>query len=264
MAIKNLNSEVVNFKTTLQKHAVFNRIQSLSGLRIFTTYHIILVWDYMSLLKSLQTQLTCIQTPWKPVQSPYIRFLINSLVLKEESDIAADGNYASHYEMYRHAMQEMGADVSLMDNLMENIECEIPVFSAIEKSSIPGPLKDFLEYTFYVIQKAPIHEQAAVLCYGREGFGHHLLLKLLEPMQEKYAGQLNSFIYYLRRKNEINEKYHTQLSGILLQELCGDDTLKWQQATLAANQSLRNRLRLFDFINEKILYPSDKGHLFRD
>jgi len=155
--------------------------------------------------------------------------------------------------MYRKAMQTMGAGVSLMDNLMVKIEADIPVFSAIETSNIPGPFKDFLEYTFYVVQKAPIDKHAAVLYYGREGFDHQLLYKRINTLQQKYPEQLHPFIYYLRRKKEVNEKFHTQRSDILLHELYGEDKTKWQQAMQATNQSLRNRLRLFDFIYAKII-----------
>lgn len=250
---KALNQQLTDFKNKLQAHPAFNSIQSLAELKIFSAYHIFLVWDYMSLLKSLQTQLTCIQTPWKPVQSPYARYLINSLVLKAESDIAADGNYASHYEMYRDAMQAMNADTGLMDNLMAHIETDMPVIKAIELSNIPGPLKDFLEYTFWVVQKSSLHEQAAVLCYGREGFGHLLLYQRVVALQGNHTNELQPLIYYLRHKNEINEKYHSQLSAILLEQLCGTDEKKWHEASQAANQSLRNRIRLFDFIHEKIV-----------
>jgi hypothetical protein len=250
---KVLNQQVTDFKNRLQQHPAFNNIQSLDELRKFTVYHIFLVWDYMSLLKSLQTQLTCTQTPWKPVQSPYIRYLVNSLVLKEESDLGADGEYASHYEMYRNAMQAMKADTGLMDNLMAHIETDMPVIKAIELSNIPGPVKDFLEYTFWVVQKTSLHEQAAVLCYGREGFGHQLIYQRAVALQQNHAEELNPFLYYLRHKNEINEKYHSQLSAILLEQLCGTDEKKWHEATQAANQSLRNRIRLFDYIHEKIV-----------
>jgi hypothetical protein len=207
----------------------------------------------MSLLKSLQTQLTRMQTPWKPVQSPYIHYLINSLVLKEESDLGADDEYASHYEMYCNAIQAMKADTGLMDNLMAHIETNMSVIKAIELSCIPGPVKDFLEYTFWIVQKTSLHEQAAVLWYDQEGFGHQLIYQRAVVLQQNHAEELNSFLYYLRHKNEIKEKYHSQLSAILLKQLWGDDEKKWHEATQAANQSLRNRIRLVDYIHEKIV-----------
>jgi len=45
----------------------------------------------MSLLKSLQQQLTCTTIPWVPVGSAATRFLINEILTGEESDIAPDG-----------------------------------------------------------------------------------------------------------------------------------------------------------------------------
>jgi hypothetical protein len=67
------------------------------------------VWDFMSLLKTLQSKLTCTNTPWLPVGNPEIRYLINEIVLAEETDINAEGKRQSHYEMYHDAMEACGA-----------------------------------------------------------------------------------------------------------------------------------------------------------
>lgn len=248
MPQEKLRKDVISFKEKLQSHSIFDSIQSLKDLKTFSSLHIFVVWDYMSLVKSLQEGLNRRGTPWIPSRTPELTYLINSIALKEESEIGADGYYCSHYEMYRYAMQNMDADMHLIDDLMSYVEKGLPIFEAIERSHIPGPLKDFLEYTFWVVQKASLHEKAAVLCYGREGFGHQLLLERIKPLQEKYPREMNPYLYYLRRKNEMNERYHVELSRLLLSELCADDTHKWKEATEAATQSLRNRLRLFDFI----------------
>ena len=79
-------------------------------------YHVYAVWDFMSLLKALQIELTCTTLPWKPVGDTKIRRLINSIVLEEESDVDADGNPSSHYEMYLDAMIECGADTKKIES----------------------------------------------------------------------------------------------------------------------------------------------------
>ena len=55
------------------------------------------VWDFMSLLKSLQRNLTCVDVPWVPRGPAASRRLINDIVMVEESD-QLGGGYTSHFE----------------------------------------------------------------------------------------------------------------------------------------------------------------------
>ena len=47
--------------------------------------HVFAVWDFMSLLKSLQALLTC--TKWKPNMDSKSARLINQIIVDEESDL---------------------------------------------------------------------------------------------------------------------------------------------------------------------------------
>ena len=38
----------------------------------------------------------------------------------------------------------------------------------------------------------------------------------------------------------------------MVSELCGDDTLKWEETLLVAKQSLEKRIQLWDAINDMI------------
>jgi hypothetical protein len=72
-------------------------------------------WDFMSLLKALQSKLTCTTTPCSPPK-PETRYLINEIVVAEESDLSIDGRRQSHYEMYIEAMQDCGANTAEIDS----------------------------------------------------------------------------------------------------------------------------------------------------
>jgi hypothetical protein len=65
----------------------------------------------MSLLKALQSKLTC-TTPWFATTNPQTRYLINEIVVAEESDLTIDGQRSSHYEMYIEAMKACGASTT--------------------------------------------------------------------------------------------------------------------------------------------------------
>ncbi|MFP5459613.1 MAG: DUF3050 domain-containing protein, partial [Bacteriovoracia bacterium] len=68
------------------------------------------VWDFMSLLKRLQRDITCVDLPWKPSKySTTMVRLINQIVVGEESDLDETGAPVSHFELYLQAMREVGA-----------------------------------------------------------------------------------------------------------------------------------------------------------
>ena len=95
-----IQQEIADLRQELVNHPVYKRINSTSDLRIFMQHHVFAVWDFMSLLKALQNNLTCVKSPWLPVGSPDTRFLINEIVVGEESDIDQEGNRISHFELY--------------------------------------------------------------------------------------------------------------------------------------------------------------------
>src|SRR5690606_15785274 len=97
--------------------------------------HVYAVWDFMSLLKALQINLTCTTTPWIPIGNPQIRYLINEIVLAEETDIDQAGNRLSHYEMYIDAMKDLGANISHIEGLINELETK-DIFEVIDQLSI--------------------------------------------------------------------------------------------------------------------------------
>ena len=65
--VQQLKSAIEPVRNTLLAHPVYSQIQDLQGLQKFSETHVFAVWDFMSLLKSLQIGLTSVSIPWVPV-----------------------------------------------------------------------------------------------------------------------------------------------------------------------------------------------------
>jgi Protein of unknown function (DUF3050) len=100
----------------------------------------------MSLLKSLQRSLTCIEVPWVPDGPRASRRLINEIVLVEESDELGDG-YISHFELYLQGMTEAGADTRPITSFIDNLRAGQPVIGALGSVAVPRPAADFVTST---------------------------------------------------------------------------------------------------------------------
>lgn len=66
MNIETINNSIQSQKETLLQHSLYNKVQTLEDLHHFLENHVYAVWDFMSLLKALQSKLTCTTTPWFP------------------------------------------------------------------------------------------------------------------------------------------------------------------------------------------------------
>tara|TARA_B100000401_G_C52714398_1_gene675433 strand:- start:43 stop:363 length:321 start_codon:yes stop_codon:yes gene_type:complete len=102
--IEKLEEALDPYRRELVNHELYSKLNSIKSIQYFMEQHVYAVWDFMSLLKSLQINLTSTTIPWTPNGNPATRRLINEIVWGEESDVNDKGVAASHYEMYIEAM----------------------------------------------------------------------------------------------------------------------------------------------------------------
>ena len=246
--VLHLKEQIEAERSRLLSHPVYSRINDPEGLRRFSQIHVFAVWDFMSLLKSLQVSLTSVTLPWMPVGSAETRYLINEIVLGEECDVDEQGNRMSHFELYLKGMKQMGADTTLLNSLINNVRSGTNIFQSIESADIPENVKFFLAFTFRIALEAPAHVKAAVFTFGREDLIPSMFHKLLEELFSEYPEKVSTFKYYIERHIEVDGGHHGHLALEMVVELCGDDDVKWQEASEAAKTALEMRYLLWDSI----------------
>lgn len=251
--ITQLQAAITKTRNQLVKHPLYSQLQTLAQIKLFTSYHVFAVWDFMSLLKSLQQNLTCTTTPWVPVGTANTRYLINEIVLGEESDVDEHGNRTSHFELYLKAMQQLGADTAVIEQLLTYIANGVDVISAMDKLNLPLAIQEFVSFTFDIIHNQPVHVQAAVFTFGREDLIPDMFIGLVSDLSATHPQQISILKYYLERHIEVDGGHHSHLATEMVSQLCGNDAVKWQQATAASITALEKRKLLWDAIAEKLI-----------
>ncbi len=253
-----INLELNVYRLQLINHPLYAHVIEVEDFQIFMEQHVFAVWDFMSLLKSLQRGLTCTEIPWKPIGNPIIRRFINEIVLSEESDLNNKGEIASHYELYIDAMNEIGANTKLIDSFLDVLDSGFSTNEALDKTEINQETKDFVNFTFSTLNENSIHKIAAVFTFGREDLIPDMFIQILKEMQNKGQENISKLIYYLERHIEIDGDNHGPISLKMIEEMCGDNTQKWNEVAEIAKEALKKRISLWDGILESITKKDSK------
>ena len=248
-----LRKEIAPLRQQLVNHPVYAHIKTLEDLQVFMEYHVYAVWDFMSLLKSLQRNLTCVSTPWVPVGSPQTRYLINEIVLGEESDVDESGKRCSHFELYLQAMQQAGASTMAIMQLVNNVQQGVPVAQCLSDSQMPAASAEFCRNTFSVADGDETYVQATVFTFGREDLIPGMFISFVNELNKQTNNKVSIMKYYLERHIEVDGDHHSHLGYEMTSELCGNDEAKWTTATAAVKDALKARIALWDAIQSKIM-----------
>jgi hypothetical protein len=186
------------------------------------------------------------------VPSPYpkSRRLINEIVLGEESDNFGNG-YVSHFELYQQAMVEAGADTSAIRTLVDELKGGRALPDALAIASPPAEAVEFVRTTFAFLQLDKPHVTVAAFSFGREDLIPDMFRQMVKDLRQN-LGTVSLFEYYLDRHVEIDTDSHGPMALQMVEELCGADDRKWEEAELGAVTALQARLDLWDGILNRI------------
>jgi hypothetical protein len=234
-------------------HKVYAEIKDLEDLKVFMQYHVYAVWDFMSLLKSLQNNLTCTSIPWFPKGNAETRHLINEIVAGEESDLDLNGMKKSHFEMYLDAMEQCGADTHPIAKFIENLKTTNDFLDSYQKADTPKEAQDFVNYTFNVIESNKDYLQSAIFTFGREDLIPGMFISIVNDIHKSFPDSISIFKYYLERHIEVDGDHHSHLALQMTANLCLDNQAYWDAAEKATVESLQKRIDLWNGAYHQII-----------
>jgi hypothetical protein len=200
-----ITSEILSgFKHRLEDHPIYEAVAGIEDLRCFMEHRVYSVWDFMSLIKYLQSMIAPTSYPWSPRGDGSVRRFINELVLEEESDeTQIPGQFSSHLELYHKAMAEIGAETALSTQFLKVAAIQ-GIDQALALPGIPEPSRQFTTRTFSFINGNKPHEVAAALALGREHIVPCMFRSILKRISVSDQ-QAPIFYFYLNRHIHLDE-----------------------------------------------------------
>lgn len=251
-----IDSHIERERAQLCSHPVFAGIRSVEDVRTLMQVHVFAVWDFMTLLKRIQRDLTCVTLPWVPPVHITAARLINEIVVGEETDEHPDGGFISHLDLYLIAMEEIGADTSVFRRFLAAIVAGTPLSLALADPAIPVPAKVFVCQTLDVAQHGTTEAVLAYFFFGREDIIPDMFGGLLKEWSVSEA-QAPMFTYYLKRHIEMDGDDHGPAAKRIIAEIVTSERQHRDMVDNARN-ALTARIALWDGVQQMLAQPTPR------
>ncbi|OZM57613.1 antimetabolite toxin biosynthesis protein MgoB [Lottiidibacillus patelloidae] len=244
-------NKISEVREKLLHHPIYKEMNDSNKIKTLMSHHVFAVWDFMSLLKRLQQDLTCVTVPWTPAKNAQYGRFINEIVIEEETDSDGEGGYISHFELYLKAMDEVNADTTPITTFITRIKAGEQVSDALNNLSLPASVKNFVNFSISIAMNGKPHEVAAAFFFGREDLIPDMFQLLLDELKSR--GENAKWMqYYLSHHIELDGDDHGPLAEKLLYSLCEDDPEKLKEAEEIAIGALQSRIELWDGVIEQL------------
>jgi hypothetical protein len=235
-----------NLRQALLDHPIYAEVNSIPRLKLFMEDHVFAVWDFMSLLKRLQRDVTCIAVPWFPADDAQAARLINEIVLGEECDVGPDGETPfSHLELYLLAMDEVGADATRFREFCRLVQSGMPVSHSLIAAGAPPHVRVFVEHTIRLASLGTTEEVLGGFLYGREDIIPDMFQNIRNGFWATKAEIPLYFDYYACRHIELDGDSHGPLGKALLARITRGAPDKAERADEAAAACIQQRIDLW-------------------
>lgn len=238
----------------MRHHRLFGLVQTIVDLRLFMTWHVFAVWDFMSLTKRLQHEFTTVRLPWCPPVSPHAARLINEIVLGEESDETPRGDHCSHYELYLAAMEEIGAETAQIRQFTQMVGANMPVDTALHIVGAPTSVRNFVNFTVNLALNGRTEEVLGSFLYGREDAIPEMFKTLLETWGINPA-TVPTLVFYLNRHIQLDSDSHGPAAVRLMHEQIRNDDGVLHSLLRSALASIEQRIQLWNALAEALTTP---------
>ena len=207
----------------------------MEDLKRFMEDHVFAVWDFMSLLKRLQQDLTCTKVPWFPTDNARAARPINDIVI------------VSHLDLYLRAMADVGASTRQFE-AFRSLAAVTSVEAGMVRTGVPPHVRAFVAHTMTLAQSGSTEEVVAAFFYGREDIIPEMFSRLQKtlPGTKHDKNCLRHFIYYIERHIELDGDSHGPMGRELLDNLVADSPQRNKRALRAACNSIQARIELWD------------------
>jgi hypothetical protein len=248
------NDHLSSLRTALLDHPIYMQVASVADLRRFMEDHVFAVWDFMSLLKRLQQDMTCVTVPWFPADDAKAARLINDIVIGEETDVGPDGSFMSHLALYLRAMRDIGASTHQFEKFRSLVLVGVPVKAALTRIGAPPHVQTFVAHTMALANAGSTEEVLAAFFYGREDIIPEMFRRLLDTLHDAKheSDRLRHFIYYIDRHIELDGDSHGPKGRELIEDLVANSPHRGERALRAACNSIKARIGLWNGTLNKI------------
>jgi hypothetical protein len=248
-------------------HPIYSSIQTNHQMRLFMSRHVFAVWDFMTLLKSLQHHISCDSIIWSPPQNSFATNFIQGIVIGEECDKVDDALCLSHFELYLKAMKEINADTKQITKFVDHAKMIASrdhtnsqkyhlLMNTFDTIYVPPYVKHFVGQTLQrslLMSGSDVHKIAAYFYYGRED----PIPKMFQNFLDNIRSNETSYRYlqfYLQRHIDVDGSDHGPSSLKLLDSLTDGSKKKQKDVVREGIVAIKMRQKLWDGIYRELIF----------